>query len=529
MKGCRMPLGCRVPRGVSQSRSVLLPLFWLLLCTLHARALQTRLVVSGHGPELRGELANPSVCPLDRDLVAFESIVERIHRLWIKQEGREKPLEVNPRIEKEEEPADLFTKPPEKLEASYDGDLAWCPVPLTDRGEVWFAFVSSGVAENQDIYLGNSNAREFIRLTKQIGIDDHPCWSPTGKSLVYVSTRRKIGGPEVPSDLYLIQDIPDIVSRYRERHPSVGDLPIVEDQAHDTLYFRLTDNPDIDDYPDWAPDGRYIVYSTREIDKSRGDRSSPMSLAVLDLDVLVEGCKVKRVPVMKLQSKNWEATPRWSPDGRFIAYYSYERSSLETDSRAWKNASLSIKQRIESDSGATIQDLPEVAQNVYIGSLSTRPSWGPDGKTLVYIADMDIQNPDVRKRGRFPISLVNTETKRSEMFWNSPDTSAYFVNFVPLAPGDEKAETVYITYMGEYNVVIAPVDGLRLESLALAQEPRDYTVSCERKGLFSWPYIVAAPGAVIVALAIWHPWTTSASAGTPAVPQLPAPPWPPSR
>jgi len=121
---------------------------------------------------------------------------------------------------------------------------------------------------------------------------------------------------------------------------------------------------------------------------------------------------------------------------------------------------------------------------------------------------------------------MNTESRRTDLLWTSPDTSAYFVNFFPADPARQKAEVIYITYMGQYDIVTASVDRLRLESVTLAQEPRDYIVSCERKGLLRWPYIAAAPGAVVVALLVWSPWRPPPPAG---IANLPEPSWPPRR
>lgn len=454
-------------------------LFHLILVTcVYAQA--PRPIVSGHRDNIPGEVANPSVCSLNRQIIAFESILERVHQLWLWVSGRKKPILVNPRVGRELETQDVFERRSEAQEASYDGDIAWCPIPLTRSPEFWFAFVSSGEGKNQDIYLGNISGKEFIRLTKQLGIDDRPCWSPSGQSLVYVSTKRLSGGREVPSDLYLIQDIPGIIARFREKHPNIGDSPIIVDMARDEEYLRLTYNPDVDDYPDWSPDGRYIAYNAKEKipDDLGPERVSAMGLAVLDLGSIDENCRPKKIAVQKSRARNWEVRPRWSPDGRYLACYSYEVADQDRDSRSWMTASINIKRVVSSDSGIAIVNLGVAARNVYIGSLSTRPSWGPDGETLVYIEDMDVLNPDIKRRGRFPVSFVSLRHRRPTRLWSSPDVSAYYVNFFHPRQMRWENEIVCVTYMGDYELLKIPLNKPMFRTIAEIPRPTNFTVSC---------------------------------------------------
>jgi dipeptidyl aminopeptidase/acylaminoacyl peptidase len=394
--------------------------------------------------------------------------------------GKKNPFRVNPRVEREVETQDIFERKPERLEASYDGDIAWCPVLLTVGPEFWFAFVSSGDGGNQDIYLGNTSGKEFLRLTKQLGIDNHPCWSPTGESLVYVSSRRLSGGQEAPSDLYVIQDIKGIIARFRQKHPNVGDSLIIEDVARDEEYLQLTYNPGIDDYPDWSPDGRYIAYNAMEkiADDTGPGQVSAMGLAVLDLGSIDDHCTPKKISVQKSRARNWEVRPRWSPDGKYLACYSYEVADQSQDSRSWMTASINIKRTVSSDSGIAIVNLGVAARNVYIGSLSTRPSWGPDGETLVYVEDMDVLNPDIKRRGRFPVSFVNLRHRRPTRLWSSPDISAYYVNFLHARQTRWNCEIVCVTYMGEYELLKIPVNKRMFRSEAEIPRPTNFTISC---------------------------------------------------
>jgi hypothetical protein len=454
--------------------------FAIFLLVLSAKGQTEERVISGHVDNLIGEIANPCVNPFNREIIAFESIVERVHHLWLKVGGAKNLIRVNPRAEGEVNAENLFERKPEILEASYDGDLTWCPVSLTKSAESWFAFVSSGEGKNQDLYLGNLSGREFIRLTKQLGTDDHPSWSPTGQSLVYVSSRRSSAGREFPSDLYLIQGIEGIIVGFRARHPSIGDSLIVEDMARDEEYIRMTYNPDVDDYPDWSPDGRYIAYNAMEkiSDDTGAEKVSAMGLAVLDLGSVDENCAPKKITVQKSRARNWEVRPRWSPDGKYLACYSYEVAERSVHSRSWMTASINIKRVVGSRSDIAVSNLGVAARNVYIGSLSTRPSWGPDAETLVYVEDMDALNPDIKRRGRFPITLVNVRDRRPTQLWSAGDKSAYYVNFAPVAQTKSKCEVVCVTYMGEYELLKIPVNKPMFRTVAEIPRPTNFTVSC---------------------------------------------------
>jgi Tol biopolymer transport system component len=147
-------------------------------------------------------------------------------------------------------------------------------VDLTDlapdppRTDVWIFDVASG---------------NRSRLTFEDGDVGDPAWSPDGRRLAYVAYRGK------QASLRL--------------RPSTGGAEelLLEEPA--------LDSPS----PDWSPDGRSIVYQVFEAGRGNYD-----------------------IRVLDVASKKWrdllasnadERSPRFSPDGGFLAYVSNETSS----------------------------------------------------------------------------------------------------------------------------------------------------------------------------------------------------------
>jgi len=87
---------------------------------------------------------------------------------------------------------------------------------------------------SQEIYIMNSDGTGFRNLTSNPAADNHPRWSPDGKSLLFISTR--VNG----SQAWLI-------------HPEDGGTPVAE---------QLTNfSAGVSD-AEWAPDGKHLLFST---------------------------------------------------------------------------------------------------------------------------------------------------------------------------------------------------------------------------------------------------------------------------
>ena len=154
---------------------------------------------------------------------------------------------------------------------------AWSP----DGRRIAFKWSPDG--GHTDIYVMDADGSNFSRLAGGPFEDSAPRWSPDGSTIVYVNA-----GSRKWEDQQFLQT-PDIYT-------------VSAAGGHPT---RLTSERGPDLYPDYSPDGSKIVYRHRD------------ELRVMNADG--SGSSVL------LPSGSYFA-PRWSPDGKLIAYGTYDGS-----------------------------------------------------------------------------------------------------------------------------------------------------------------------------------------------------------
>lgn len=130
---------------------------------------------------------------------------------------------------------------------------------------------------------------------------------------------------------------------------------------------QLTDGPGYDAQPDWAPDGRSVVYAAYENDA--------VDLRLLDLT------SGESVPLVANGAVNVD--PRWSPDGKRVAFVSTAHEGrwhvFVVDVQGGK---AGTPVRITEDRES---DLPRYYYNTWDQYLS--PTWSPDGKELILVSN----------------------------------------------------------------------------------------------------------------------------------------------
>lgn len=158
-------------------------------------------------------------------------------------------------------------------------------------------------------------------------------WSPDGERLAYCAER---GGQY---DIYTI---------------SVNGGPETQ----------LTNEPGLDDGPEYSPDGKHIWFNST--------RSGLMQIWRMEVD------GTNPTHMVQEEANGW--FPHVSPDGRFVAYIAYAKGDVEPgDHPPNKNVEL----RLVSAEGGASQTIAKLFGGQ--GTMNVN-SWSPDNRTLAFVS-----------------------------------------------------------------------------------------------------------------------------------------------
>lgn len=182
--------------------------------------------------------------------------------------------------------------------------------------------------------------------------NDMPVWSPDGNRIAFDSDR---GGN---TDIYIMNSDGSSV-RQLTRDPFAA------------LYFIKSPE---DSSAAWSPDGNRIAFDS-------GRDNQMMNYVNHDIYVMdVHGSNVQRLT----DDGADEAGPRWSPDGKFIAYVKEEYISAQgfNEAPAWDIY-------IMNADGSQQSQLTNHPAN------DLEPAWSPDGGKIVFISDRNGNHTDL--------------------------------------------------------------------------------------------------------------------------------------
>ncbi len=167
--------------------------------------------------------------------------------------------------------------------------------------------------------------------------------------------------------------------------------------------------------PQVSPDGGRVVYSVGRADRERDRGTSQIWLSGID------GANPRRLT----WSGDRNREPRWSPDGRWIAFVS---------DRVKDHSGLFV---MPSDGPGEAREL--VHHRTAIGALA----WSPDGRSIAYTANFDPDNPDEKPlpENRAPKVKVTRrlDYKQDNRGWVNDVRSQVFV--VDVASGADRMLT----------------------------------------------------------------------------------------
>lgn len=285
-----------------------------------------------------------------------------------------------------------------------------------------------------DIYLMDEDGTDVRRVTENSWADGFPSLSPDGRRIVFESNRlRTEGEPANTSDLFLMNAdgtgqthlvrgssatwSPD--GKRIAFHASVSGagLPIKLDPGAATtdsdIFLasvddlrtnnerpeNLTNSPaEIDDDPDWSPDGRKIVFTSHAV------TDDPTNSATAELFIIAADGTGKRVRITNNSEE--ERAPAWSPDGKRILFEC--RKGLPAQGRVVATFELCVMNADGTGvTRLTSNGVPELT-----------PSWSPDGRQIVF-------HRPVGGRAQFQLFLINADGTGERQLTFPPGNSAF--------------------------------------------------------------------------------------------------------
>jgi len=173
-----------------------------------------------------------------------------------------------------------------------------------------------------------------------------------------------------------------------------GSLEIYVMNADGTAVSRLTNNPAVDVFPDWSPNGDKISFTS--------DRDGNPDIFIINPD----GTNLTKLTNAAAN----DVLPSWSPDGEKIAFVSDRDGNDEI-----------YTIRINGNNPVRLTNEP--AQDLF-------PDWSPDGEWIVFCSTRDVNSEIYKTRtdGRELIRLTDDPAADSNPVWSPDGTRIAFIS-----------------------------------------------------------------------------------------------------
>ncbi len=237
---------------------------------------------------------------------------------------------------------------------------------------------------NRDIWIHDLTRSTKDRLTFDSRTEGGPTWSPSGREVAY----RQVDGP-----------LRRLMTKAADGTVDATALVEVDAQMGD---------------PDWSRDGRYLVYP------QTGGRATRWDIHYLELGT---GGGVPE-PVAVLGTPANELDPKFSPNGRFVAYVSDVSGRNEIYVHSFPDGSAG-RWHVSTNGG-------------------TQPRWRSDGQELYYVENSALMAVAVSTDREFTLGQPQMLFESADLVGGSGatlyDVSAAGQRFVTIAPVQDGGE-----------------------------------------------------------------------------------------
>ena len=209
--------------------------------------------------------------------------------------------------------------------------VAQTAAPAVRDGRIAFircAELCGAPGSRPDIYTMASDGSRIVRLTRTRQWERSPDWSPSGRRLVFGCEGTRSGSGHL--------------CKMRADGSRVSDV---------------TGEGFEDGSPDWGPDGRIVFIRVKD---------EPTQIGVYQLVTVAPNGEDEQV---LLEDVNRISDPRWSPDGREIAY--------------------ALSDAVQSDIHVISADGAETRNLTNSRAFETDPAWSPDGTRIAFSRYVD--------------------------------------------------------------------------------------------------------------------------------------------
>jgi Tol biopolymer transport system component len=260
-----------------------------------------------------------------------------------------------------------------------DGGPVWSP----DGRKITFRSARDG---NGEIYVMNADGSRPRRLTRNPASDGGPVWSPDGRKIAFVRFRAGNSDVYVMtadgSGQRNLTPNPEGRRPTRDRSPAWspdgrsiafasnrdGNYGIYVMNADGSGLRRLTRNLRAGGGPVWSPDGRKIAFGS--------DRDSNGEIYVMNAD----GSDQRNLT----RSPAGDGDPAWSPDGRRIVFVRSFASGRRGYADVYvMNADGSGQRRLARGKRSGV--FPPTGQWFSLTPVS--PRWSPDGRRIAFVSN----------------------------------------------------------------------------------------------------------------------------------------------